>query len=109
MLSPFLVCPLKHPPLPHPSPPTSMRVITYPHTHTHLNTLAFSYIRGLSLHRNKASQAFDAQQGHPVLHMQLEPWVPPCVLFGWLFSSWELSGEGLVAVRQEGELGGAPS
>jgi hypothetical protein len=29
-----------------------------------------------------------AQQGHPLLHTQLEPWVPPCVLFGWWFSLW---------------------
>jgi hypothetical protein len=31
-------------------------------------------------------------QGHPLLHMQLEPWVPPSVLFGWWFSPWELLG-----------------
>jgi hypothetical protein len=24
--------------------------------------------------------------------MQLEPWVPPCVLFGWWFSPWEVWG-----------------
>jgi hypothetical protein len=24
--------------------------------------------------------------------MWLEPWVPPCVLFGWWFSPWELLG-----------------
>jgi hypothetical protein len=24
--------------------------------------------------------------------MRLEPWVPPCVLFGWWFSPWELWG-----------------
>ena len=24
--------------------------------------------------------------------MQLEPWVPLCVLFGWWFSLWELWG-----------------
>jgi hypothetical protein len=34
----------------------------------------------------------DALQGHPLLHMQLEPWVPPCVLLGWQFSLWELWG-----------------
>ena len=28
--------------------------------------------------------------GHPLLHMHLEPWVPPCVFFGWWFSPWEL-------------------
>ena len=31
----------------------------------------------------RVSPPIDAQQGHPLLHMRLEPWVPPCVLFGW--------------------------
>jgi hypothetical protein len=31
-----------------------------------------------------------AWKGHPLLHMQLEVWVAPCVLFGWLFSPWQL-------------------
>jgi hypothetical protein len=26
--------------------------------------------------------------------MQLEPWVPLCVLFGWWFSPWEFWGGG---------------
>jgi hypothetical protein len=30
--------------------------------------------------------------------MWLEPWVPPCVLFGWWFSSWELWGYWLVLI-----------
>jgi len=30
--------------------------------------------------------------------MQLEPWVPPCVLFGWCFSPWELWGVWLVHI-----------
>jgi hypothetical protein len=38
----------------------------------------------------RASLPIDAQQGHPLLHMQLEPWVPPCVLFGLLFDPSEL-------------------
>ena len=38
----------------------------------------------------RASPLIDDQLGHPLLHMQLEPWVPPCVFFGWWFSSWEL-------------------
>ena len=25
-----------------------------------------------------------------MLHMYLEPWIPPCILFGWWFSPWEL-------------------
>ena len=32
----------------------------------------------------KESPPIDAQQGHPLLHMWLESWVPPCVLFGGL-------------------------
>jgi hypothetical protein len=28
----------------------------------------------------------------------VEPWVPPCVLFGWWFSSWELWGIWLVDI-----------
>ena len=30
--------------------------------------------------------------------MQLEPWVPPCFLFGWWFSPWELWGYWLVHI-----------
>jgi hypothetical protein len=31
--------------------------------------------------------------------MWLEPWVPPCVLFGWWFSPWECwGGGGLVGI-----------
>ena len=38
----------------------------------------------------RASPQIDAQQGHPLLHMQLEPCVPPCVLLGWWFRPWGL-------------------
>ena len=31
-----------------------------------------------------------------VLHLQLEPWVLPCVLFGSWFSPWELWGGGVL-------------
>jgi hypothetical protein len=44
----------------------------------------------------RPSLPIDVQQGHPLLHMKLEPWVPPCVLFGWWFSFWELVGVWLV-------------
>jgi hypothetical protein len=30
--------------------------------------------------------------------MWLDPWVPPCVLFGWWFSPWELWGVWLVDI-----------
>jgi hypothetical protein len=38
----------------------------------------------------KDSPSINAWQGHPLLHMWLEPWVPPCILLGWWFSPWEL-------------------
>jgi hypothetical protein len=37
----------------------------------------------------------DVQQGHALLHMQLEPSIPRCLLFGRWFNPWELWG-GLV-------------
>jgi hypothetical protein len=38
----------------------------------------------------RASPLIDNWQGHPLLHMWLEPWVPPCLLFGWQFSPRQL-------------------
>ena len=40
----------------------------------------------------RAFPHFDDGQGHPLLHMQLELWVPPCVLIAWWFSPGELWG-----------------
>jgi len=40
----------------------------------------------------RTSPPIDATQCHPLLHMQLEPWFPTCVLFGWWFSLWKLQG-----------------
>ena len=40
----------------------------------------------------RASLPIDVQQSYPLLHMWLEPWVPPYVLFGWWFSPWKLWG-----------------
>ena len=40
----------------------------------------------------RASPPIDDWLGHPLLHMQLEPWVPPCVFFDWWFNPrkhWE--------------------
>jgi hypothetical protein len=48
--------------------------------------------------RSRASPLIDVPQGHLVLHMQLKPWVPPYVLFGWWFSPWELWGYWLVHI-----------
>ena len=52
---------------------------------------------GISLHAGiKTSQdqgslfPLLSNKAGDLLHMQLEPWVPPCVLFGWWFSPWVL-------------------
>jgi hypothetical protein len=46
----------------------------------------------------RASSPIDVWLGHPLLHMWLEPWVLPCVLFGWWFSPCELWGYWLVHI-----------
>jgi hypothetical protein len=38
----------------------------------------------------RAFPLIDDKQGHPLLYMWLESWVPPCILFGWWFIPWEL-------------------
>jgi hypothetical protein len=43
----------------------------------------------------RASLPTDDQIGHPLPYM---PRVPPCVLFGWWFSPWELWGYWLVHI-----------
>jgi hypothetical protein len=40
----------------------------------------------------RASPLIDVQPGHPLLHMWIEPWVPPYILFGWWFNPWEVWG-----------------
>jgi hypothetical protein len=42
----------------------------------------------------RTSSPFDVQQGHPLLHKQLKPWVLPCVLFDCWFCFWEFGGGG---------------
>jgi hypothetical protein len=44
------------------------------------------------------SPPIDEQLGHTLVHMQLEPLVPPCVDFGWWFSPWDLWGYWLVHI-----------
>jgi hypothetical protein len=46
----------------------------------------------------RASPPIDDWIGHPLLHMQLEPWVSPCVFFGWWFSPRQLGGSWLVHI-----------
>jgi hypothetical protein len=46
----------------------------------------------------RASPPIDDQLGHALLHILLEPQVPPCVFFDWWFSSKELWGYWLVHI-----------
>ena len=88
MLAPFPSFPSGNP-LSHP--------LSYPPTHTsppwHSPTLGHQ-----AFTEPRLSPPIDIKQGHPLLHMCLEPWVPPCVLFGWCFSPWELWGVWLVDI-----------
>ena len=52
----------------------------------------------------RASPPIDDQLDHPLLHMQLEPWVPPYVFFGWWFSPRYLWGYWLVHIVPPTEL-----
>jgi hypothetical protein len=83
MLSTFLVSPPKSPhPPPLPlltNPPTS---VSWPR---HSPTLRLRPFTG-----SRVFLPIDDWLGHPLLHMQLEPWVLPCALYGWWFSAWEL-------------------
>ena len=36
------------------------------------------------------SPPIDVQQGHPLLHIHLDPWVTLCILFVCWFSPWEI-------------------
>ena len=53
------------------------------------------------------SSLTDVQEGHLLLHMLLEPWVPPCVYYGWWFSPWDLWGyHDMTLTKQVKELYG---
>jgi hypothetical protein len=42
----------------------------------------------------RTSLPIDVEQCHSLLHMHLDLWVPPCVLFVFWFSHWQLRGAG---------------
>ena len=67
MLTPFLVSPPETPPSQPPSPCfyEGTLPLIHPHTHSHLQALAFPYTRQPSLHRT--SPSIDAQQGLPLM------------------------------------------
>jgi hypothetical protein len=63
----------------------------FTHTKSNQNALSCSY-------NNWASPPIDGRLGHPLLHVQLETQVPPCVFFDWWFSPRELWGYWLVHI-----------
>jgi hypothetical protein len=93
----FKCCPLSWFPLQKPPTPSYLPLFTNPPTPTswswHSPTLGHRAFTG-----PRASPPIDDRLGHPLLHMQLESWIPPCVLFAWWFSPWELWGYWLVHI-----------
>jgi hypothetical protein len=82
-------------PLPETHYPIPSPLLLWGWTPTHPPTPASLPLHSSTLgHRAfmgpRASSPIDAQQGYFLLHMWLEPWVPPCVLLGWWFRSWGL-------------------
>ena len=74
MLSPFLVSPPKIS-YPFPIPPAPQP------THSHSWPWHSHILGHRTSTRPRASPPIDDRLGHPLLHMQLEPWVPPCAFF----------------------------
>jgi hypothetical protein len=82
-------------PLSHLPSPASMKVLPHPPTHPPTPALPPWHSPVLGHQAPlcpRASPPTDVQQGHPRPHMWLEPWVPPCVLFGWWSSTREFQG-----------------
>ena len=48
-------------------------------------------------------------QGHPVLHLMMEPWLPPNVLLGWWFRPWEVWLVDIVVLPMGLQTPSAPS
>jgi hypothetical protein len=86
MLSPFLISP---PETLHPFPPSCFYEVCPQPTPAsppwHSPALGHRAVTG-----SRASLPIDDWQGHPLLQIWLEPWVPLCVLLGWWFRPWEL-------------------
>ena len=66
--------------------------------HSRFLALAFPRTGAYDLCRTKGLSSHDGRLGHPLLHMQLETRVPPCVFFDWWFSPRELWGYWLVDI-----------
>jgi len=87
MLSPILVSPF-----PISLPPASIRMLP---SHSPIPTSApwhFPTLGKQDFTGPRTSTPIGARQCHLLLDMKLEPWVFPCVLIGWWFSTWEFLG-----------------
>jgi hypothetical protein len=92
ILFPFPVSPPETP-YPIPPPPASMQVLpTHPPTLPPGPGIAHW---GIEPSQEQGPPPIDALQGHHPLHIWLELWIPPCLLFGWWFSPWQLWGRGI--------------
>jgi hypothetical protein len=95
MLSPFPVLPQKLP-IPFPLPLLLWGFsLTYPPTPASLPSHSSTLGHHQAFTGPRASSHIDAQHGRSLLHLWLEPCVPPWPLFDWWFSPCESWGEGV--------------
>jgi hypothetical protein len=97
MLSPFPVSP------PHTPIPSHLPLLLWGYSSSHLSILISPPWHSPTVGHHvftgqRASSPIDIWQGHLLLYMWLEPWVPPCVFFCWWFSPWEIWGIWLVGI-----------
>jgi hypothetical protein len=65
-----------------------LHLLLWRHSPTHPPTLAsplwhYPTLGHWSFRGPRVPPPIDSWKGHPLLHMLLEPWVVPCILFGW--------------------------
>jgi hypothetical protein len=78
-------------PLSHPPSPCFYEVVLPTSRPTLASLPYYSPILGHRVFTQpRTSSPIDARQGHPLLHIQLEPRLPPCILLGWRFTPCEL-------------------
>ena len=87
--------------MPFPSFPSGYPLFfpSYPYFSTHplpISSPGIHYTGAQNLHRTKGLSSHWLD--YPLLHIQLEPWIPPCVFFGWGFSPRNFWGYWLVHI-----------
>jgi hypothetical protein len=108
MLFPFLIFTPQEPLIPPPLLLLWGCAPTHPPTPTSPPSHSPTLGRGAFL-GPRASSPIDAGPGHPLLHIWLEPWVPPCVLFGWWFRPWKTRLVDIVVLPMGLQTSSAPS